>query len=314
MVTGDETVKILDFGLATFVAGSIIDEEGETSSDLAREKHVKAPLTTIGRTIGTPDFMSPEQANKPHSVDIRSDIYSLGCTLYCLLTARTPFEKESVTRVIHAHADVVAEPLENVRKDIPPDVASVVRRMMAKQPADRFQTPAEVAESLAPFAGAIKTTVPDSKKVAATHRSATGETPRWRPTLFQAIALGASALIVGTIFYVLTDGGKLIVESADENSKIAIRPIAADSGWLYRVQDTATGSTVKWLRSGRYVLELQGGQNESAIPAKSFLVRMQMLTVPSMYMSQVPDRTKCSATTVVPESIWRRSSRPAAGG
>src|SRR5262249_4460800 len=82
------------------------------------------------------------------SADIRADLYALGCTLYYLLTGRAPFVGESLTQVLLQHQMEQAQPLEKLRADVPPGVAAVVRKLMAKRPEDRFQTPVELADAL----------------------------------------------------------------------------------------------------------------------------------------------------------------------
>src|SRR5262245_6352837 len=127
-------VKVLDMGLAR-LAG-----QGETG------------LTQTGQVLGTPDYLAPEQAFDSRKADIRSDIYSLGCTLYFLLTGRPPFSGETLTQVLLKHQMEQAAPLVSLRRDIPPALQSVIATMMAKDPSQRFQTPAEAAEALSPFA------------------------------------------------------------------------------------------------------------------------------------------------------------------
>jgi tRNA A-37 threonylcarbamoyl transferase component Bud32 len=133
---GGAAVKVLDMGLARL--------EGLTGQELA--------LTQSGAILGTPDFLAPEQALDAHTADTRSDLYSLGCTLYYLLAGRAPFRAGSLTEVLLKHQTEEPAPLEGLRPDVPPGVAAVVRRLMAKKPEDRFQTPAELAGALAPFA------------------------------------------------------------------------------------------------------------------------------------------------------------------
>jgi serine/threonine-protein kinase len=106
-------------------------------------------LTHCGAIMGTPDYIAPEQILDAHGVDVRGDVYSLGCTLYHLLAGRVPFPGGSVADKLRAHQS--AEPPALARGDVPPTLAAVCRRMMAKDPAQRFQTPREVAEALAPF-------------------------------------------------------------------------------------------------------------------------------------------------------------------
>ncbi len=128
-------VKVLDFGLAK----------------ATREKGDEPGLTAAGQMLGTPDYIAPEQTLDAASADIRADVYSLGCTLYYLLAGQRPFSAPSVAGVLVAHQTQEARPLNVVRPDVPEALAAVVRQMMAKDPARRPQTPAEVAQALAPF-------------------------------------------------------------------------------------------------------------------------------------------------------------------
>ncbi|HKB41714.1 MAG TPA: serine/threonine-protein kinase, partial [Gemmataceae bacterium] len=161
MLTPGGRVKVLDFGLARFATESIptgAPDPAEVTTDAApRPEGVRAPLEPLTRTgvvMGTPDYIAPEQAADPHLADTRADIYSLGCTLYELLAGRPPFPERSVVDKVMAHAERTLPPLGEVRGDVPPRLARVVQRMMAKDPARRYQTPAEAAEALTPFAAA----------------------------------------------------------------------------------------------------------------------------------------------------------------
>jgi len=118
-------VKILDFGLAK----------------ATREKTDETGLTGEGQMMGTPDYMAPEQSLDAAKADIRADIYSLGCTLYYLLTGTPPFRGKSLSAVLLAHQSTEATPLNVVRPEVPAELAAVVRKMMAKKPAQRYQTP-----------------------------------------------------------------------------------------------------------------------------------------------------------------------------
>jgi eukaryotic-like serine/threonine-protein kinase len=133
-------VKILDLGLARL------------RTDLGQGAAV-APLTHEGSVIGTPDYLAPEQAVDARAADIRADIYSLGCTLYCLLAGRPPFPGGSLAEKLLKHQQAEPDPVEGLCPDVPPALAAVVRRMMAKRPQDRYQIPRAAAEALAPFAG-----------------------------------------------------------------------------------------------------------------------------------------------------------------
>ncbi len=128
-------VKILDFGLAKATS----------------EKSADAGLTKTGQMLGTPDYIAPEQTLDAQKADIRADIYSLGCTLYFLLSGRPPFDGTSLYAILQAHHTVEAKSLNLVRADVPPALAAVVAGMMAKDPARRYQTPIDVARALVPF-------------------------------------------------------------------------------------------------------------------------------------------------------------------
>jgi len=130
-------IKILDFGLARFAS--------EAS---------EAGLTADGMILGSADYIAPEQIDNPHAADIRADIYSLGSTLYFLLAGRPPFPDGSLIQKLMAHREKTPRPLTEIRAEVPPELARVVERMMAKDPARRFQTPDEAARALAPFADA----------------------------------------------------------------------------------------------------------------------------------------------------------------
>jgi len=125
-------VKILDFGLAK----------------ATREKTDDTGLTGEGQMMGTPDYMAPEQSLDAASADIRADVYGLGCTLFYLLTGAPPFRGKSLAAIIMAHQSTEAPPLNQVRAEVSEELSAVVRKMMAKEPAQRYQTPAEVVKAL----------------------------------------------------------------------------------------------------------------------------------------------------------------------
>jgi serine/threonine protein kinase len=128
-------IKILDFGLARFLS----------------ENEPLSSVTPSGSIVGTPDYMAPEQGLDPHSADIRADIYSLGCTLYHLLAGHPPFPGGTPLQKLLSHQDRLPRSLLGVRSDVPPELARLTERMLAKDPAQRPQTPAEVVRALTPF-------------------------------------------------------------------------------------------------------------------------------------------------------------------
>jgi WD40 repeat protein len=109
--------------------------------------------TQIGAVIGTPDYLAPEQALDSRSADIRADLYSLGCTLYYLLTGHAPYQAETLAQLLLKHQMDPPWPLEQRRPDVPPGVLAIVRKLMAKRPEDRFQTPAELVAALESLSG-----------------------------------------------------------------------------------------------------------------------------------------------------------------
>src|SRR5262245_9884976 len=136
LLLSNSVVKILDFGLARF------------RDPLSPE----SKLTRLGTVMGTPDFMAPEQAQGLRTADARSDIYSLGCTLYFLIAGRVPFVGGTVAEKLLRQQVEEPTPLRGLRADVPESAEAVVGRLMAKDPARRFQTAAELAAALKPLA------------------------------------------------------------------------------------------------------------------------------------------------------------------
>ena len=128
------TVKILDMGLAR-TAGLADDSDRDR-------------LTGTGQVMGTCDYMAPEQALDAHHADARADIYSLGCTLYRLLTGHVPYKGESLIQVLMAHRESPIPPLGKDRPDVPPQLDAVYQKMVAKEPEDRYQSMTEVIIAL----------------------------------------------------------------------------------------------------------------------------------------------------------------------
>ena len=123
----DGVVKLADLGLARFL---------EDDGDLG--------LTKAGTTVGTVDYMSPEQARDSKAADIRSDLYSLGCTWFHLLTGSPPYPDGDLMNKLRAHAMQPVPDPRQLNASVPAGVAAMVQRMMAKKPEDRYQTPAQL--------------------------------------------------------------------------------------------------------------------------------------------------------------------------
>jgi hypothetical protein len=240
MLTADGQVKILDFGLARFVreqAGAETDGVASGESD-ASNSGKKPPITEIGAVMGTVDFIAPEQAADPRQADLRADIYSLGCTLYYLLAGQAPYPEGSTLDKLTAHLERDPKPLSEFRSDVPTRLAGVIARMMAKDPARRYQTPAAVAEALQPFAA----------------RKAPPRGRRWAMA-FAACLLGG-AILAGTIIYVQTDKGILEIKAQDD----AIHVVIDQMGVMIRDRESKRAYRMKVgehkLASGDYEIDV----------------------------------------------------------
>lgn len=129
-------VKIIDWGLAT------LRPPGREVTGRARGP---------GDLVGTADYVAPEQIGDTAVAGIQADVYSLGCTLYHLLVGQPPFPGGSLYQKLMSHRTANPRPLRATRRDVPEALVAVVRKMMAKQPSDRYSTPAAAAAALAPF-------------------------------------------------------------------------------------------------------------------------------------------------------------------
>jgi len=135
-------VKVVDFGLARVRSAA--------GSDV-----VDTLKAEPGAVFGTVDYISPEQAHDIHAVDIRGDLYSLGCAFYFALTGQPPFPGGNAVEKLLKHLMNEPQPLRAVRPDVPPAVEALVHRLMAMDPDCRFQTPAELAWALSSLFGTI---------------------------------------------------------------------------------------------------------------------------------------------------------------
>jgi Serine/threonine protein kinase len=133
IVDQNGTVKLMDLGLAR-----ISTNDGDHSLTVAHDEKV----------LGTADYLAPEQAVDSHLVDARADLYSLGCTMYFLLTGRPPFNEGTLTQRLLAHQTKEPTPVRELRTDVPESLLSILQLLMKKNPDERIQTAAEVAAHL----------------------------------------------------------------------------------------------------------------------------------------------------------------------
>jgi tRNA A-37 threonylcarbamoyl transferase component Bud32/outer membrane biosynthesis protein TonB len=136
---GSDQVKVLDFGIAKL--------------------HANTGLTQTGTTMGTPFYMSPEQARGAKEVDVRTDIYSLGVILYEMLSGAKPHPGDSYNEILYHVLTQEPAALDTVRPGLPPGLAAVVHKAMAHETTERFASAAEFTAALIPFAGRAVTPV-----------------------------------------------------------------------------------------------------------------------------------------------------------
>jgi serine/threonine-protein kinase len=136
--SGVGVVKILDMGLARLSSAGSGDDPGKR-------------LTQLGTVVGTPEFMSPEQANDASAIDGRADLYGLGCTFWFLLTGKPPFCQGTSMEILLQHTLEQPAAIDKLRPDVPPELGRIVARLLAKRPKDRFATGADLAGALAPW-------------------------------------------------------------------------------------------------------------------------------------------------------------------
>jgi WD40 repeat protein/serine/threonine protein kinase len=253
MLSQSGTVKLLDLGVARTCAP---DVPGDAS-------------TVSGYVVGSLDFMAPEQAADPRAVDARADLYALGCTLYYLLAGEPPFAPSAyrtAQQKIRAHAEEPPLPLAESRNDLPPGLSELVDRLLAKGPADRPASAAEVAEALTPFAAGndlvslCRSAEGSSARVSSTSIVPPGSSGRGNSRLRKRrrrrVALAAAALLVAAgaaaLILSLRSGG-LEIEGDAPGVRIHVE---AENG-PELVHDLDAGRRVR-LAPGRYRLSVEG--------------------------------------------------------
>lgn len=194
MVTKGGIAKLGDFG---FVKSSL-----------------ESVLSTEGEVLGTPDYISPEAARGEKNLDFRSDLYSLGTTLYHMLTGNPPFGG-SVSDVMDQHIKTEPKPISAIVKDLTPKMAEVVEKLMRKKPSDRYQNFSELLNDLDEVRRAAKTTLPaggnPSASVVGMVRTGGGGDAQLQRTVANlrlALGITAGALVVAlaALAYVLFGG------------------------------------------------------------------------------------------------------------
>jgi serine/threonine protein kinase len=179
VITPAGRARIVDMGLARVaqVAG-----EGD--------------LTVSGMTLGTFDYISPEQARDPRAADVRSDLYSLGCTIFYMLAGRPPFAEGTMVQKLLQHQQEPPPDIGLLRPDVPPRFAAILGRLMQKDPADRYQRPADLVADLLSFADdhGIEVAAPRAAAVATVTVAGRPPRPAVLPWLVPLVVLAAVVL------------------------------------------------------------------------------------------------------------------------
>jgi len=277
-------VKILDLGLALLQGG-----HQQTSE-----------VTTSGQLMGTLDYMAPEQGGDSHVVDIRTDIYSLGATLYHLLCGRAPFADPRYDTPLKKMRAIATEPIPAIRQlrsEISQDLAALLDRMLARNPGERFDTPGEVAVTLEPFTSGcdLATLLVDVERTGSFQGDAdrlrgstkavgssaqvgtdSGREPKAEPVPVDptghrrswVIALGSvTTVILGVVIYLRMQYGCLLIDTNVTGVKIV-----AQSGNRITVIDPKLQRTVK-LWPGEYDVRLEGERTGLTLNIRSFALK-----------------------------------------
>jgi WD40 repeat protein/tRNA A-37 threonylcarbamoyl transferase component Bud32 len=183
-------VKVLDMGVARLYQVAGLSEDSLTT------------LTRDGSVIGTPDYIAPEQLENPHHADVRADLYSLGCTFYFLLTAQVPFPGGTLIQKLDRQRWETPPSVDQLRRDVPPAVAALIRRLMAKHPDDRPQSAADLIAGL-------------------DHLARTGVLPSTcQPSALRELSCcrGHTGAVVAVVF--TTDGAAVVSGGADKTLRL----------------------------------------------------------------------------------------------
>ena len=190
----------------------LIDEEGTAKlADLGLARQVEdegTQLTQAGTAMGSPHYISPEQARGEGDIDIRADIYSLGATFYQLVTGRTAFSGQTVAVIMTKHLSEAPPPVREVRPEVSEATASVIAKMMAKDRSERYQTPAELLADLERLSRGEE---PDAHGTEATFLMDVGDLPPVRKGVARSLVL--TALVATVALALLGTAGVVIVLS-----------------------------------------------------------------------------------------------------
>ncbi|WP_422930672.1 serine/threonine-protein kinase [Singulisphaera sp. PoT] len=285
IVTPHGRAKLVDMGLArSFERGS---DDG---------------LTQSGMTLGTFDYISPEQARDPRDVDVRSDLYSLGCTLFHMLTGRPPFPEGTVLQKLLQHQEDTPPDVRSLNPAVPTDLANILVKLMAKDPDRRYQTPEQLVRDLLTVAGALglRSVSPEGLTwMAASH------TPTWERHLVWGVPTLALALVVAGLVWVGQDTdsqrGRPFIP---ENYAKAATPVASPTG---KVAEPGGANLAVTTPPAPVVTKTQTGQTRSSAPRERMVDSTEDLLA---VLAELPPRSVVVLSDDGPYEIGRnRSSR-----
>jgi serine/threonine protein kinase len=287
----DGTVKLLDMGLVRFAS----------SEDLSCVE-MDQELTQAGIVIGTVAYMSPEQALDTRSADQRSDIYSLGCTLFFLLTGRSLYHEETGMKTLLAHREQSVPSIRQFREDVPVSLDSVFRTMVAKRPGDRMQNMSEVITAIDECRSQLPTASPAEAvfcEPSSVSRAASVLAPkrRWRfftkrPAVVVATLAAAVGLIVLAAVIVIrikTDNGKtnVTIETEPDGPPAEVKKQAANAEkWGLQLPEI----TATRVSEGTDLVEIPLGDFSSRKESETNDPRLPFTWVSFKLVATVPSR------------------------
>ena len=224
-----EQPKLVDFGVAK-VSAEVSDEQ----------------LTLAGQVVGTPHYMSPEQITGGR-VDARSDVYSLGCVLYHMLTGTPPFDDDEAASILSQHVHQAAPPLRKRLADAPPGLEAIVERALAKRPKERFATAEELARALELIVDPTKQSAPKEPRAR-----------RWRwPAALAAVAIAvAGAGAAAWRWMPAASGGQLLITTQPAGASIELDG---------KIQRGTTPLAIVGLAAGDHRITLRHGKERDEI-------------------------------------------------
>lgn len=239
LVTETGQAKLVDMGLARTT------ELDKSTND----------LTASGVTLGTFDYISPEQAHDPRAADVRSDLYSLGCTLYFLLTGAPPFREGTALQKLLMHGTKYPEDPRYFRTDISDSLIAILRKMMAKKPTDRYQTPVDLIYDLRHLAiqEGLSWRKSYSEETSLPSLSKKSSFLGLFPVIVSLAAIAATTLWMHIGNYqsaAFPIPKEEIVEASEELKDMAVPPSSDDLGSLASNRDTLLVDSSAALKSG----------------------------------------------------------------